>query len=374
MEKPEAPRSYQRGKNIFFFVGLFLDVALLGVLFFSGGSFALERFASSLSSNKFFVNLIYLACFSLGFYVIHFPINYFLDFVWEHKFNLSNQNFKNWLMDDLKKNALGLLLFLALFLVVYVFLERAPGTWWLGGGTVWILLSFVLAKLTPNVIIPMFYKYLPIENQALKEKIFKLFAQCNVSLKEVYAVDLSTKTKKVNAFFCGLGNNRRVVLSDTLLSQFSDEEIEIVVAHELGHYKHKDIMKLLLVNALLTFLGLYAVDRILQGALNYYPSLNIDHIAFFPIFLLGLVFFGLVFTPLTNATSRMFERQADRYSIEKTGKPNEFVSMINKIAQLNLAEVDPNIFIEIFLYDHPPIKKRIALALGYLNEKEPTER
>ncbi len=345
-----------------FFAGFLLDIILLSGLLYSGMTFAIKKAAYSFIGPSVAGNAFYVVWLGALSYIIHFPLSFLNGYIWEHRFGLSNQTFGQWFKDDVKKSLLGLVLAIVLVCTVYWFLGRMENTWWLAAGFFWVFVSFVLAKLTPNVIVPLFYKYKNVDNEALKHRIHTLFKECKTNLKDIYAIDFSSKTKKANAFICGLGNSRRVVLSDTLLSEFENEEIEAVVAHELGHYCHRDILKLLMVSAGLIFSGLYIIDKILKGASGVFGFHGIDDIASLPLFVLAFSVFGLVITPFTNWYSCRLEKSADRFSLEMTGKPNVFITMMNKLGRMNLSEFQPNPFIELFFYDHPPIQKRINFA------------
>ena len=362
MDKFKASATYQRLKQRLFFVSLFLDGAVLLLLFFSGLSFSLKFFSLKFSSNPLVVNGIYFFFLSLGFYILHFPFNVFIDFIWEHRFQLSNQSFRDWLRDDLKKAIVGFIIVIVFLEMIYFLLRHYPQNWWIGAGLFWFFLSFLLTKLMPSVIIPLFFKYLPLKDLEIKERIFQLFKTCSVPLKEVYAINLSAKTKKANAFLCGLGKNRRVVLSDTLLDHFSLNEIETVVAHELGHLKHKDILKMLLMNTLVIFLGFFLVHKFLQAALMHFGLAKIDDVYFFPLFALSLMLFGILTTPILNGMSRFIEKRADAFSLIVTQKPHDFISMMRKLGEMNLAEFKPGRLREFFFYDHPPLYKRIEFA------------
>lgn len=369
MPNDERARAYQKLHNKFYFFTLFLEALLLLLFFTSGLSGSLKTWLQNIISTPFWLNGAYFLVFSIGFYLVQFPLQYLSGFHWEHKFQLSNQTFGQWMWDEIKGGLLGLALGFILLEVIYLFLGRFPEYWWIWAGCFWLLFSFVLAKLTPNFIIPLFYKYQPINNPSLRDRIFKLFASCRVFLKDVYAINMSAKTKKANAFLCGMGQSRRVVLSDTLLDEFSDDEIEVVIAHELGHLKHADILKMLFVQAVVVFLGLYAIAELLKKALIHAQLKSIDDISFLPVLLLAFMIFSFVLQPVLNAYSRMVERMADRYSLEKTSNANAFITLMTKLGQMNLSDFYPSRFIEIFLYDHPPIGKRIAMAREHLRTK-----
>lgn len=366
MNQTANAKSYQRGKHRLFFTGLTLDLVVLLLFFLSGLSLSLREISFRCSPLSFIANGIYIFILSWGMYGIHLPLDFLGGFIWEHKFKLSTQSFGKWFIDDLKKSVIGFILVLLLVEVIYFLLGQYPRHWWVGAGLFWLFLTFVLTKLTPNVIIPLFFKYSPVESRELKERIMTLFQSCKVPLKEVAAINLSTKTKKANAFLCGLGGNRRVVLSDTLVAHFSIPEIETVVAHEIAHYKNKDILRFLGVHTLVIFFGFFGMHLLFEKGLVQFGLKRIDDIAFLPVMAMGFMVFGILTTPLINGYSRRREKRADQFSIETTQNPRGFISMMNKLAEMNLAEYKPGRLVELFFYDHPPVSKRVELAEQYL--------
>jgi STE24 endopeptidase len=229
----------------------------------------------------------------------------------------------------------------------------------------WLFLSLVVARLTPTVIVPLFFKYSAVQDEGLRRRILAVFDRAKVFIRDAYVINLSAKTKKANAFICGLGRGRRVVLSDTLVEQFTPGEIETVVAHELGHYCHRDIAKMIVVNTVVVVLSFAAVNQFLDAAVRLTGVNGIADIALFPMLILALTVLGLFSSPLLNVYSRMIERQADRYSLELTGRPGDFISLMTKLGQINLSEMTPSRFHEIMFYDHPPISQRIAMAAAF---------
>ncbi|MDP2938644.1 MAG: M48 family metallopeptidase [Candidatus Omnitrophota bacterium] len=360
MNEPDSfpAKKYHTLKNRLFFINLALNILFLVIFFFSGLSLALRNKAFSIFSQAPLINGFYIMAFCIIFYILNFPLNFYEGFILEHKFKLSNQNLLSFLMDSLKNAAVDFILFLIILEAVYFFLNTTANYWWVLASIFWIFFTLILAKITPSVIIPIFYKYIPITNLQLKQSILALFDRCKLKIRGVYAIDLSRKTKKANAFVCGLGRNRRVVLSDTLLNNFSQEEIEGVVSHELGHYVNHDTLKLILVNSILAFAGFFLADKLLKNLL-------FNDIAFFPIIALALLLLGFIILPAQNGFSRYLERQADLFSLRVTKNKPAFISMMMKLAKINLADLTPSLLIEIWLYDHPPIAKRIKLAQDY---------
>ncbi len=365
MNHSSEAKRYSHVKHLLFAFTIVFDLSIFYIFFVSGQSDAFRQKAFSIHANPFAANAIYLLCFGILMYVLHFPLSLFSGFIWEHKYKLSNQTFAQWLKDDVKKNVLGFLLMLVLLEVVYVFLGKTGTSWWIWASCFWILVSVGLAKITPNVIVPLFFKYATVENKELKDQIFKIFDQCKVTLKDVYTINLSAKTKKANAFLCGLGKSRRVVLSDTLVEHFTPSEIEVVVAHELGHYKHKDIAKFLVIQSVFTFLSFFLADQAIRGVMKDYGYSSIDNIALLPMFVFYLTLINLVVMPIINWFSRRVEVKADRFSLDVTKKPEDFISLMEKLAKMNLAELQPNVWVERILYDHPSIHSRILFAQTY---------
>ena len=212
------------------------------------------------------------------------------------------------------------------------------------------------------LILPLFYKVTRLEDPALLERLQRLAEGTGLNVEGIYRLHLSADTRKANAALAGLGRTRRVLLGDTLLDGFTPEEIEVVFAHEVGHHVHRHLPKLVIANVILAAAGLWLVDRILHlaaGPLGY-PAFNDP--AALPLLMLVLSVFGLVLAPLQNAVSRFFERQCDRYALERTGLFQAYRSAFIKLARMNKADPDPHPLTVFFFDDHPPIRQRLALA------------
>jgi len=360
-------KKYHKIKNLLFLSDIFISIAFLIFFFFSGLSVYFKNLIINLTSNFFLINAGYIFIFGLAIYILKFPFNIYEGYFLEHRFNLSNQTLSGWFADEIKKNLIGFAVFLVMIELIYFVLRYFPNHWWIFASIFWLFISLILSKIMPTVIIPMFYKYIPLSNKAIKDRILSLFSRCNVFIKDVYVINLSSKTKKANACICGLGKGRRVILSDTLLNEFLPKEIETVVAHELGHYKNHDILKMILWGCIFSFLAFFICDIFLKRSLIIFGFKNIDDIASFPLFAICLLVISLVILPIQNGFSRFLERKADLFSLKITGAIDDFISMLTKLGNMNLADFNPSRFTEIFLYDHPPISKRIRLAENFKN-------
>jgi STE24 endopeptidase len=221
----------------------------------------------------------------------------------------------------------------------------------------------LLAQLAPVVLFPVFYKFAPLENEELKERLVRLGERAGTRVRGVYQWKLSEKSKKANAALTGLGNTRRIILADTLLANYSTDEIEAVLAHELGHHVHRHIFKSILVQAGITFVGFWAGNLVLHYAvdrLHIFETLS--DFADLPLLMLVVTVLSLLVLPLLNAYSRFNERQADLYAFRSIATVTPFISAMNKLAEQNLAERSPSKWVEWLFHSHPAISRRVAAA------------
>ena len=365
---PEA-KKYHRIKNSLFVVNLLFSLIVLLVVILSGFSIWLKAALEKYAHNPLFLNGIYITALSLFFYILGLPLELYEGYYLERRFKLSNQSLAGYFKDNLKKSLLSLVIVLTAVEVLYLFLGRFAQIWWILAAIAWFFLTIILAKITPNIFIPLFYKYLPLKDIELRNKIMRMFKDSGTRLKDVYMIDFSSKTRKLNAAVAGFGNNRRVILTDNLLSELSHDEILAIVAHELGHYKNKDTIKIISFSALATGIMFFLSDIILRKSFAYFGYASIADIAGFPLFCLVMLILGLFSLPLQNGFIRSLEVQADFYSLKSIGKADVFISMMEKLAAKNLAELNPSKFIELMLYDHPPIGKRIEFARAFLKNE-----
>jgi STE24 endopeptidase len=232
--------------------------------------------------------------------------------------------------------------------------------WWLLFAIILFFLSVVLAQIVPILILPLFYKISPLQNEELKNRIQKLAQGAGIKVENVYKFNMSKNTKKANAAFTGLGKSKRILLGDTLLDNYSFDEIETVIAHELGHYKRKHIVKNIFIGTVSSFLTLFIIAWLYKVSISWFGFKSVIQIAALPLLGLWGMLVGLVLTPITNIISRKFEYQADEYAIISTGKKEAFISTLEKLTEQNLGDKEPNPFVEWFFYSHPSIKNRIA--------------
>jgi len=298
------------------------------------------------------------------------PLSYYSDFMVEHQYGLSKQTRRAWFADEAKGLGLNLVLSLPLVQGVYWIMSRYPRRWWAILSALTVPLTVILANLAPVLIMPIFNKFESLKDQALAERIKALAAAQGVTVSDVLQMDMSRRTSKANAMFTGIGNTKRIILGDTLLDEFTLDEVEIVIAHELGHQIHRDIWKLIGLGALTTTLLAYMVHRLTDPVVRRFgarfgldPVRGAEDVAALPLLSLLLGVVSLALTPIQNAISRnLIERPADRYALELTGKHEAFIGAMEKLGRMNLADPDPSLLVKYLLYSHPPISERVDYA------------
>ncbi|MFW6125274.1 MAG: M48 family metallopeptidase [Pirellulales bacterium] len=344
-----------------------LDVAYLAVmaLLLARPLDACLRGAAWLSDNETLrLIVLYLIVFALHV-VVSFPLSFYSGHVVEHRFGLSTQSFARWLGRYAKRMGIAMVFALAMFVGLFWVIWLSGPWWWLAAAAVFFVVSVLMGQLFPVFILPLFYKIQPLEDPQLSERIEAIAEPAGLAIEGTYRMDLSVETVKANAMLAGLGRTRRVLLGDTLLENFSPKEILVVFAHEVGHHAHRHLPKMLLAGLLVSVVGLWLCDRTLAAWLVATAgSFQYGQLPVFalPMIMLVLTLFGLVFEPLQNTMSRHFERQADRYAVERTGMPEAFRSAFRKLARLNKDDPDPP-RLEVWLWhSHPPIAERVAMA------------
>jgi STE24 endopeptidase len=307
---------------------------------------------------------LYIAIFGGIYSVINLPLSYYSGFVLPHRFDQSNQSFKDWVADQLKGLAIGAPLGLLLLELLYLALRLTGAAWWLWAAGGLLLFNVLLSNLAPVLIMPLFNKYVPLgdEHKELEERLLNLAKRADTKVKGVFKFDMSKRTKAANAALTGLGNTRRIILGDTLINEFTVDEIETVLAHELGHHVHKDIPFLILSGTLLTTLGLFISSLALDYTVGVFSFTSVADIAAFPALSLVLGAYGVLTQPLSNALSRWRENMADDYALQSTGKNEAFASAFTRLANQNLGEIAPEAWVVFMFYSHPPLGERIVKA------------
>ncbi|MHC4456941.1 MAG: M48 family metallopeptidase [Planctomycetota bacterium] len=363
-ETPTKAKQYSSRKTQLTIIQLIVTTAFLLVMHLLGGSLALKDIATRLSGNFYLQAGIYLSIFACIYYLLFLGLDFYSGFLLEHKFSLSNQTLLGWFKKTVKKAILSLLIFLIVGELLYFFLKIAPNNWWILATGAWILLTIVLGKIAPVLIIPLFYKCTPIAESDLKERLLQLSKKCGLSIKQVFEIQLSKETQKANAAVAGMGKDRRILIGDTLLKNYSDEEIEAIFAHELAHIRLGHIWKIVTFGVAISLASFYLTSLLFKTVATFFGFAEIFDIAAFPLLALILFLIGLMLLPSQLAFLRHLETQADKFAISHIQNKESFHSAMTKLGNQNLSDPNPGRLEVILLYDHPPISKRLRLASG----------
>ncbi|HEY3343373.1 MAG TPA: M48 family metallopeptidase [Anaerolineaceae bacterium] len=366
VERQKQAKTYSRIKRRL----MLLDLGVGGVYTLAwlvlGWSGALKQALLPVTTNDWLLVLLYALVFGGIYLVITLPLSYYEEYTLPHRFEMSTQTPGGWVGDQLKGLAVSGILGAVLLEIVYALLRAAPDTWWIWVSLILLVFSVLLANLAPVLLMPLFNKYTPLgeEHADLAERLIRLAERANTRVQGVYKFDMSRRTKAANAALTGLGRTRRIILGDTLISEFTPDEIETVLAHELGHQVNRDIPLLIGGQSLITLVGMYLASLALRWGAAYFGFQGPADIAALPVFALVIGTYGLVSMPLGNALTRWRERKADEYALAVTGNGPAFASALTRLANQNLAEVDPEPWEEFLLYSHPALNKRIEMAQG----------
>ena len=315
--------------------------------------------------------LAFVALLGAAHQVGALPIDFFHSFVLEHRYGLSTERFRHWVVDRLKAAALGVLVTFASAACLYLAIRQWPDWWWAVVTAGYAVVIVVLTGLAPVVLLPIFFTFRPLERPELRERLIALSRRAGVAVSDACEWRVSDRTRKANAALIGLGRTRRIIVSDTLLSRYSDDEVEGILAHELGHLVRRDIWRGMALRTLVTALGLLAASRVLAALASPLGWRGVDDVAGLPVLLLALGAVSTALRPLSNAFSRRMERAADRFAIELTGNAGAFASAIERLGTQNLTEERPTRLARWFFYTHPPVAERVAAARAHRAEYPP---
>lgn len=368
-DTPEAQR-YNRIRRWLGIADFLVGFAFLVVLLLTGWSGTLRDLAYRLGFQNYALSLfLYLLLLLVIGKVLGAGLDYY-GFRLERRFKLSNQRFRSWIGDEAKGFLVGLVLGSVVVELLYFTIRQWPQHWWLLSWAIFMVLFVVMAQLAPVILFPIFYKFEPLDNEDLRRRLVVLSEHAGTRVRGIYRWKLSEKSKKANAALTGLGNTRRIILADTLLDNYAPEEIEAVLAHELGHHVHRHILKSIVMQAAITFFGFWAANWTLHYAVDQHMFVQLSDFANLPLLVLVSTVLSFLLMPALNAYSRFNERQADRYAFQSIASVDPFISSMNKLAEQNLAERTPSKWVEWFFHSHPAISRRVEAAQAWGRTQE----
>jgi Zn-dependent protease with chaperone function len=360
---------YQRLKRRAAIGSFVWNVALLAAIVVCGASVALRAAAELVAPagplHETATVALYVVFLALATEIAGLPLAFYSGYLLERRYGLSNEPLRGWAIDQLKSFAIFIVFGVIAATVVYAFIRRSPEWWWLPAGAVFAVLVVGLANLAPVLLLPLFYRVRPLEREALRQRLLALAERAGARVLGAYEWGLAEKTRKANAALAGLGATRRILVSDTMLAEYSEDEIEVVLAHELAHHVHGDIWKGLIFESALIFAGCFAAARLLAALAAWARLRGPADPAGIPLLLAGAGAVSLVMLPAAYALSRAHERRADRFALELTRNPAAFISAMRRLSAQNLAEDQPSKVVQWLFYSHPPIGERIAAAQAF---------
>ena len=363
-ERQKRAKQYSRINRRLMVLDLIISGQYILTWLVFGWSEVLKVWLLGFTTNEWLLLFLFVMVIGGIMFLINLPLSYYQGYILPHRFDLSTQNLSGWITDQVKGILIGGIIGMIVLEIIYAILRIFPTLWWLWAAMILLIFNVILANLAPTILMPLFNKFIPLgeEHADLADRLMLLAKRSGTFVRGVFKFDMSRRTKQANAGLTGLGNTRRIIIGDTLLSEFTTEEIETIMAHELGHQVNKDIPLGIIFGSLTTLIGLFLASLGLNLGVKALGFTGPADIAAFPLFLIVLGLYSLVTMPLENGFSRWRERRADEYALSLTHNGIAYASALKRLANQNLADADPEAWVEWLLYSHPALGKRIAMA------------
>lgn len=304
---------------------------------------------------------VYVVLLAIALEIVTLPFAFEAGWRLERKYGLSRESAGGWARDRLKGFAVGVPIAIAAAEAVYFAARTWPAYWWLAAGLMLTAGMVGIAHLAPVLLMPLFVRVKPLDRPALTARIARLSEHAGVPIVGVFEWELGARSSKANAALTGFGRTRRILLSDTLLASYSDDEIEVILAHELSHHVHHDLWSAVAIESALLFAGTYAAHLVIAAAGPRLGLGSAADVATLPLLLLSAGALSLMLAPAARAVSRAHERRADAYALKLTAAPDAFISAMKRLGAQNMAEEHPSALARLF-QSHPPLAERIARA------------
>jgi STE24 endopeptidase len=366
---PAAASRYHRLLRYVGVADVVLGLALMAVLLVTDWTGGVRNFAVRLAGDRHAAALfVYTTILLLLTKFLSLGLDYY-SFLIEHRYHLSNQRLRGWAWDQSKEFVLTFVFSQALVQMVYLLIRLQPQWWWVTCWVLFMLLNVLLAHIAPVLLFPLFFRFRTLDDEELTARLTRMSERAGAKVRGVYEWNLSEKTKKANAALMGLGRTRRIVISDTLLAICNHDEIEAVLAHELGHQVYRHMLKSIAVQGVITFIGFWCLKLAVRWAAFDWKRYDQIDFANLPLMILVATAISLLLLPLMNAYSRFNERQADAYAWKTLGSIKAFCTAMEKLAAQNLSEREPSRWVEILLHSHPSPFRRMKAAVAWAHAR-----
>jgi STE24 endopeptidase len=352
---------YTSAKTRFGMLTILFDAAMLLAFTLAGGIQFIADLSNGWFSTPLIQGLVTIVAVLLLSSLLEIPFDLYHTFVIEARFGFNKMTLKLYLIDALKSLLIGLIIGLPLLSGVLWLMERMGSYWWLYVWLVWVVFNLLILFIYPSFIAPLFNKFTPLQDEAMKSRIEALLQKCGFTAIGLFVMDGSKRSAHGNAYFTGFGKTKRIVFFDTLLQRLSINEVEAVLAHELGHFKHHHVMKRIVATFALSLGFLWLLGQMMQTTWFYQglgvitPSTALALLLFF----LLMPLFSFLLSPLMSAFSRKHEFEADAYASRQTAA-SDLVTALVKLYQDNASTLTPDPLYSMFYDSHPPAAERIA--------------
>lgn len=362
-EKYKKSQHYTKVNTTFSLLTGTFDFILILVFWFAGGFGWVDHWIRSFSYGEVVSGLIFFAVLGGVNYILSLPFSIYHTFVLEDKFGFNRTTVKTFILDQIKGMLLSIIIGgVLLGLILWIFSAVGEQAWIYAAITA-ILFIIIIQSVAPTWIMPLFNKFTPLEDGALRKSIEDFARKVDFPLTGIFVMDGSKRSSKSNAFFTGFGKNKRIALFDTLIENHSVGELTAVLAHEIGHYKKKHIQLGMVISVFETAIMFYLFSLFLNNP-DLASAFAVENTSVYT----SLVFFAMLYSPISmvlslfgNILSRHNEFQADNFAVTNTGAPEEMVSALKKLSVDNLSNLTPHPFFVFINYSHPPVLKRIEV-------------
>ncbi|MEM8677846.1 MAG: M48 family metallopeptidase [Planctomycetota bacterium] len=361
-EKYAKSQAYTRATTRFGMLESALSLLIFVVFWCVGGFGWMDHLVRGWVSSEILRGLIYVGLLFVAGQLINLPFQLYDTFVIEERFGFNKTTLQTFILDHVKSLVLSVLIGAPLMAVIFYLFERFDTSAWLYGWIAVASFSVLLSYLAPPLILPLFYKLTPLGEGELKTAIQAMSQKCAFPLQEVYEIDGSTRSTKSNAFFTGFGKNKRIALYDTLIKNHSVGELVAVLAHEIGHFRRRHIIKNLVLGIIQMGIMFFLIGLFLNNR-GLFDAFGVQELSVYA----SLVLFFMLYEPISKLLSvgmmmlsRRHEFEADAYAAEVTGAPDDLVKGLKKLAEHNLSNLTPHPFFVFVNYSHPPLMDRIA--------------
>jgi len=360
-EKYQKSQEYTKVTSKFELVQSTVSTVVLLIFLLAGGFNSVDIFVRSFNQGEIVTGILYIGSLILLSSMLSLPFSFYSTFVIEERFGFNNTTKRTFFADIIKGLLLGLLIGTPILYIILWFFETTGDSAWIYCWAGLTVISIVLQFLAPVLIMPLFNKFTLLEDGTLKEKVLAFAQNASFSIQGIYTMDGSKRSSKLNAYFTGFGKFRKIVFYDTLLEKLGDDEIVAVLAHEMGHYKHHHLLKMMAISICHTGL-LFFLLSLFIGNENLFASFQMEHMSTYG----ALIFFSFIFSPISlflgialNVLSRKHEFEADRYAANSPNRGKALVSGLKKLSAANLSNLTPHPALVFLHYSHPPILERI---------------